>query len=232
ARRDPAAGMGMGHGREQLVLVRNDSGLELPRYGVLGIDGPVIEPVDGEENAEFKRRPTLIGAAITEAADYAGRFVVALAPIRPGELGPAVLRGVTAALINVIDELHTHADTFPNEQLLRSGFTGGAKILWKPPGTGELLAVVETGPVARDRFAARLIEAHAIEGRPFGWLYDWEEVRLQADPVAETFGQYVRPEAAAEAGNGEGNGVGWLASDGRDELRALNRYEAHLSVVH
>ena len=50
-----------------------------------------------------------------------------------------MIRGVTPAVLNVIDEEHSHADTFPDVQSLRTGFTGAAQILCKEPGTGELL---------------------------------------------------------------------------------------------
>lgn len=135
-----------------------------------------------------------------------------------------MIRGVTPVTINVIDEDHSHANTYPDEQVLRSGFTGAARILWKEPGTGELLAVIEMGPADRDRFGARLGAATLIDGRTFGWLYEWEEVRLDGDPFSSTFGQYVRPGGSAAEG--------WLASEGDPAKLAFNRYEAHLSVIH
>ena len=84
--------------------------------------------------------------------------------------------------------------------------------------------MIEIGPADRDRFAARLGTAHLIDGRTFGWLYQWEEVRLDADPFSFSFGQYVRPGGAAAEG--------WLASAGDPARLAFNRYEAHLSVMH
>jgi hypothetical protein len=210
--------------QEHLVLVRNDSGEDLPRFGILGIARPIVEPgTEGNED-EFKRRAAVIGAAITATDEYVGRFVVAREPIASGRIGLAVVRGVTAAMVNVTDNEHGHADTYPNEQLLRSGFTGAARILWKEPGTGQKLAVVEIGPADRDRFAARLGPGHLIDGRTFGWLYEWEEVRLDADPFSFSFGQYVRPSGAAAEG--------WLTSAGHPARLAFNRYEAHLPVMH
>ena len=209
---------------EHLVLVRNDSGADLPRFGVLGINRPIVDPGEDGNPNEFKRRAALIGAAITTTDEYVGRFIVAREPIASGKIGWAVIRGVTPVTINVIDEAHSHADTYPNEQFLRSGFTGAARILWKEPGTGELLAMIEMGPADRDRFAARLGTASLIDGRTFGWLYEWEEVRLDGDPFNSTFGQYVRPGGSVDEG--------WLASDGDPAKLAFNRYEAHLSVIH
>ncbi len=209
---------------EHLVLVRNDSGADLPRFGVLGISGPVVEPGPDGNESEFKRRAAIIGAAITAGDDYLGRFVVATEPIANGKIGWAVIRGVTPVVLNVIDEEHGHADTFADEQTLRTGFTGAARILWKEAGVGERLGLIEMGPADRDRFAARLISASAIDGRPFGWVYEWEEVRLDADALGASFGEYIRPSGSIAEG--------WLSSAGDPAKLAFNRYEAHLSVLH
>jgi hypothetical protein len=221
---DTGAGPALPGAQEHLVLVRNESGADLPRFGILGIDRPIIEPGAEGNTDEFKRRAALIGAAITTTDEFVGRFVVAREPIASGKIGWSVIRGVTPATVNVIDEDHSHADTYAGEQVLRSGFTGAARILWKEPGTGELLALIEMGPADRDRFAARLGTATLIDGRTFGWLYEWEEVRLDGDPFGSTFGQYVRPGGSASEG--------WLASDGDPARLAFNRYEAHLSMIH
>jgi len=217
ALRDPA----LPAAHEHLVWVRNDSGEDLPRFGALGIAGPIIEPGEGGNDDEFKRRTALIGAAITTTDEYVGRFVIAREPIVAGRIGLAVIRGATPAIVNVVDEDHTHADTYPDEQHLRSGFTGAARILWKEDGTGLKLAVIEIGPANRDRFPAKLGDAHLIDGRTFGWLYEWDEVRLDADPASLTFGQYVAPAPGSDA----------LSSSGGPNRLAFNRYEAHLSVM-
>jgi len=221
---DTAAGAALRGPHEHLVLVRNESGADLPRFGILGVDRPIIEPGEDGNPDEFKRRAAVVGAAITPTTEYVGRFVVAREPLAAGKIGWSVIRGVTPAMVNVIDEEHSHADTYPDEQILRSGFTGAARILWKEPGTGELLALIEMGPADRDRFAARLGTATLIDGRTFGWLYEWEEVRLDGDPFSSIFGQYGRPGGSAAEG--------WLASEGDPAKLAFNRYEAHLSVIH
>ena len=206
---------------EHLVFVRNDSAEDLPRFGILGIAGPIILPGEDGNPDEFKRRTALIGMAITATDEYIGRFVVAREPIVAGRIGLAVIRGVTPAIVNVILEEHTHADTYPDEQHLRSGFMGAARILWKEEGVGPKLAVIEIGPADRDRFPAKLGLAHLIDGRTFGWLYEWDEVRLDADPISLTFGQYIQP-------------MGGFTSAGENAALklAFNRYEAHLSVMY
>lgn len=210
---------------DQLVLVRNESGEDLPRFGVLGINGPLIAPGAEGNTDEFKRRTALIGAAITTTDEYIGRFVVAREPIPSGRIGLAMIRGVTPAVVAVVDEEHTHAEAEPDSQILKSGFTGAARILWKEEGTGTKLAIIEIGPRDRDRFPARLLNSFGIDGRTFGWLYAWEEVRLDADPASFTFAQYIKPPPESDAlASGSGGGS--------TTKLAFNRYEAHLSVLY
>ncbi|MHC4083452.1 MAG: hypothetical protein ACYSU2_19240 [Planctomycetota bacterium] len=182
---DTGAGPALPGAQEHLILVRNESGADLPRFGILGIDRPIIEPGAEGNTDEFKRRAALIGAAITTTDEFVGRFVVAREPIASGKIGWSVIRGVTPATVNVIDEDHSHADTYPDEQVLRSGFTGAARILWKEPGTGELLALIEMGPADRDRFAARLGTATLID-----------MAILSARPSASMCGPVARPPTA------------------------------------
>ena len=195
------------------VLIRNESGEDLPQGGVLGLDRPLIDPDDNER--EFQSRVTFVGAAIAEGDDYAGRFAIACEPIPQDTIGRAIIHGTTPALVIVDDEDHGHADTLPGEDKLHSTFTGAARILWKQPGTGEKLAVLDLRPAGRDHFSAMLGQAHPIDGHAFGWLYEWQEVRLDANPASGTFGRYLPP-------------LGGLSSGIAEQRLAFNRFEALL----
>jgi len=222
-------------GRPNVVLVRNESDADLPRFAILGIEGVIIEPgpaEDGYNTAEFKRRPALRGAAITWDDPYAyhGRFVIAREPIPAGKIGYAVIRGITPGIVIIHDEAHTAADTAPGSQYLQSGFAGAARILWKqppdaqppdgPPPNGVIasggearLALLEVGPRDRDRLAVRLGSAQPIAEDRFGWVYPWSERELDGDPASPTYGMYLMPPEA-------------LTDDGIPERMAINRFEA------
>ena len=221
----PASG-----GRPNVVLVRNESEEDLPRFGVLGIEGVIIEPgpaEDGGNDAEFKRRPALRGAAITWDDPYAyhGRFVIAREPIGAGKIGYAVIRGITPAIVIITDEEHTCADTAPGSQVLQSGFSGGARILWKqpaeaPPPDGLIvrdgearLALLEVGPRDRDRLPVRLGKAELIAQDRWGWRYPWSQRFMDGDPASPTYGLYFTPPEPLE-------------SAGVPERMAINRFEA------
>jgi len=128
-----------------IVLVRND--IDPPqaadRFWVLGIDGPVISPMDNLD--EFSNRVVLSGA-VPWISTYRGRFVVLLEPLAAGAIGLGVVAGVCPVKVYVNDENHQFADV-QNDTCgyLWSGASGAAQILWKESGTGQKWAIVRLG---------------------------------------------------------------------------------------
>lgn len=118
----------------ELVLIRNDSGGDLERYDILGIDGGVIISPDDNE-PEFLARAALVGVEATEAA-HAGRFAILQAPLADGKIGPAICSGLTACRIDYTGG-HQFADVVDGDATqLKSGDSGGALILGVD-GTGD-----------------------------------------------------------------------------------------------
>ena len=76
--RAPSASAG---DQRTVVLVRNDAETNVPRFGVLGVDGPLIGPEENDD--EFSARVALRGA-IPAIADHFGRFAITLEPIPAG----------------------------------------------------------------------------------------------------------------------------------------------------
>ena len=129
------------HG-QTIVLVKNASGSDLPRFGVLEITGVVFSPTDDADG--FKSGPVLSGVA--PSGNLVGNFVVAMDPIAAGELGRAVVGGLSVAYLNVIDAAHEYADTASGvTATLRTCPAGAARIIWKESGTGSKWAVVRIG---------------------------------------------------------------------------------------
>ena len=148
-RRSKGEGLGLGADIPQaflqgdVVRVKNASGSDAPRFGVLGIDGVLFTPEDNED--EFKRRVTLRG--VTPDEDYhQGKFVLLLEPIPDGKFGMAALTGVFPAKLNVQSEGDGYADVEDGVMSrLLTGTTGAAQVLWKESGTGEKWGVVRLG---------------------------------------------------------------------------------------
>jgi hypothetical protein len=128
------------------ILVRNDSGGDIPRFGVLGLDGPIIEP--GDNLASFQNQPAFSGST-PAAGTHEGRFALVQQPLASGAIGPAIVDGLSVARVNVADASHTYADIADGDatQLLSSA-AGSARILWAAPGTGTQWALVSLGHAA------------------------------------------------------------------------------------
>lgn len=140
-----------GSGREAIIIrVRNDSGADVPRCGVLGLDGPVFTPDDSEES--FLSRATF--KATTPDIDlHRRRYCVLLDPAKSGQFARAFLAGVCQVRVNLIDPTHEFANVEDNSRArLKSSRYGHAQILWTEADgayyaydTGEMWALVRLG---------------------------------------------------------------------------------------
>jgi hypothetical protein len=100
-----------------IVLVRNESGADSERFDVLGIEGPIIERVDNEE--EFKQRVAL--RSRVPSAPRPGKFAIMLEPTKDQAIvracldGACVVRqGVLVVLVRVAQRecVHVLAEQF------------------------------------------------------------------------------------------------------------------------
>lgn len=185
-----------------VVHVRNDSGGDLSRFQVLGIDSPVIAPSDDE--LTFLNQ--VIVSGVTPDVDlHTNLFVVLLDSLGDGKIGRAVLSGLCPVVVDVSDEAHLYADvTDAQSGYLTSGTTGAAQILWKESGTGPVWALVRLG----------------VPPNPFGYEslvstpVDQCAVIDESNPDATlTFGTYPLGVEVR------------VTSDDNDELRLLIRFD-------
>lgn len=114
------------------VKIRNDSGADVERFGIMKLNGVVISR---EENSRaFKNQPVLIGEATGTPPQT---FVVAQRPILEDKIGLCMIAGVTPVQIDVIEANDEWADVISADSTkLRSQPFGSAKILYKEAGTG------------------------------------------------------------------------------------------------
>jgi len=177
-----------------IVLVRNDSGDDLSRYTVLGIDSPIIDP---EANLDgFKNRVAVVGVTPSED-DHVGKFVVLLEPLKSGAIGMAYGAGVCPVKIDVPgeDAEYPYADIVDGQTAnLEAKHYGAAAILWRAGGTGVQWALVRLGPpMPAFVFPVDLEQAGGEQGdeeNPATWTYD------VSDPVTEdTLAEGVDPTA-------------------------------------
>jgi hypothetical protein len=117
-----------------LCYVQNNSGADLDRFNVVGLDVPIILPSDNPDT--FAAHLTFSGLTPTTAA-HTGKFAVLLEPCAQGNVATAVLSGVCPVKLNVTATGDTLADVDDGSAAdLKTGASGAAKILWKESGTG------------------------------------------------------------------------------------------------
>lgn len=127
------------------ILVKNTSGADVARFGILGIDSILFLPNDNLTT--FHNQPCL--TCIEPTVLHTGKFVVLLEPIRDNEIGLAAIAGVTAVQVargNIVDEWADVTDG--DATILTSGPIGTAKILYPIAGegdTGTQWALVQLG---------------------------------------------------------------------------------------
>ena len=129
--------------QEGIILVKNNSGGDCPRFGILGIDGVLHDPTANLD--QFKNNAAIVGITPSEV-NHKGKFVILTEPIKNGLIGRARISGISCVQVNVVSESHTHADVQEGQTgHLKSGTSGLAMILWKESGTGVKWALVRIG---------------------------------------------------------------------------------------
>ena len=152
-----------------MVFVRNAMGGAVPRFGALVLSDTVIPHDSASEEIECET-PAFDGVPAEEEGDEeegkekeSRPFAVAVEPIASGEIGRALVFGVTPAKVDVVHEEDACAEPVPGSSTgaMRSTNVGYARIVWKEDGTGEKWCFLRLGasePRADDKsigFAVR-----------------------------------------------------------------------------
>ncbi len=111
------------------VLIQNNTGEDLERFDIVGVDAAVIKPDNNP--VEFATR-RIMSSAIPTVKDYWGRFAIMTVPVAKTKFGLACISGIYIALVDVLKETHIFADVKTDEvNHLKSDDSGAAQILWK-----------------------------------------------------------------------------------------------------
>ena len=149
-RQGPQGAPGMPIFRQaDIVLVKNASGADVPRFGVLGISGVIVTPADSLE--EFQSQVALTGVTPTTAS-HTGKFLICIEPLAPNAIGRAWVSGVCYAQVDVTNETDRYADVRNNDRAkLRTLAAGTARILFtESAGTGTKWCVLRIGESGDD----------------------------------------------------------------------------------
>jgi len=169
------------------IWVKNDSGGNLVRSAIVGIDlaAPVFSPATQLD--QFLAWPVVSGVAPAQAKP----FVILSEPVASGNVGRACIYGVCPALVNVISSGHRFADLEVDEELvsstrLASGDRGAARIIAKAgSSTGEQWCILSLGDSGADTFQVKLYRSTSDPGAA-GDKTSKCTIRYQAWDMADT----------------------------------------------
>lgn len=126
------------HRLPHFVFVKNFTGTDVPRFGVLGFSDVVVDPSGGtltgtdfesDSAREFVRRPVLAG--VVPQSIHAQKFGVLLEPAAPDAIVRAAVSGVFACRVHKITREHGFASVKPGDPTqLVTRDCGLVQLLW------------------------------------------------------------------------------------------------------
>lgn len=117
-----------------ICYVRNDTAFTCDAFTVLGLNGPVITRADND--VEFRNSITFKGVT-PDSDEHTGKYCILQEPIKSGEIGRAVMSGVSWCQLNITADTDTAAEIEDGTRsYLKTGGSGSAKILYMESGTG------------------------------------------------------------------------------------------------
>lgn len=125
-----------------IILARNNTGGDVPRWGVMRINGIEINPTTNDRSRRsFEEMPCIVGSMPN--ATTGSKFVIAVEPIKADKIGRVCAAGIVQAKVNFTSDKHTRAKpkANSNSQLESSG-GGPAVILWSAGTSGEQWALI------------------------------------------------------------------------------------------
>lgn len=134
---------------QNTVLIRNKSGHDVPRFGVLGISGVEIDPSvdDGKYEKQFAMRPVLTG--VTPAAAHRDKFVVMLEPVKDDAVALGAIGGIIPCKVELKGGNHKYAQAKVDDrtQLESTSKCGAVRLVWvQGQPTGASGPTAPTGP--------------------------------------------------------------------------------------
>ena len=112
------------------ILVKNTTGSDLTRFGIVGIDTPTITAPTSIEDWDGVR---VFDGETPTASSF---IAITQEPILNGYVGRAVVVGLTPVLVNITNAAHGYCVPGTSLTQLDSAAAGGTKILWKSVASG------------------------------------------------------------------------------------------------
>lgn len=133
--------------RTPIVRVQNGTASPVERWGILAINGPIIDP--DVNAAGFQKQVAFAGAAVT--TDTVNRFVICQTPLAVDAIGPCVASGVSICLVDSEVETgdYVKAEADNTTYLVKADGGSCCEVLYTIPGDyetyGGKFAIVRLG---------------------------------------------------------------------------------------
>lgn len=175
-----------------VVLLRNDTVFNLDRFSVLGLGDAIITPSD---NLEAFQQQIALRGELPAASSHTGKFGILQAPIRSGDIGPAVITGATVCrLSGSTGQDYADVETNNTSELV-TGQTGAARVVYEGADLGGYrYGMVIIGAGSSGCASQSAILDVSVLGSPTGGTFD---IDLQVDGTTETMTFAYNATAAA-----------------------------------
>lgn len=169
-----------GFGRQPFVCkIKNNSGADVGRYGILGIDGPLFDKVANEKyflggELQFK--------GVKPKAEHAGRTAHCLGPIKQGKIGLAIVPNAVQCQVDIVTATDRFASIIDDDLVkLKSGRMGTYPMVPAETGTGTKWAIVFLVSVS----GPRIIHGQAV-GVVTGGGFTIDNITVRRGPDPRT----------------------------------------------
>lgn len=124
-----------------VVLVKNQSGLTIPRFGVVVVNQALLSPA----SAAFKNDTPVFQALRYQYSSIWKVLGIMQEPLKNGRIGKALVCGITPAVVNIVNAGRYAVPDLDNPFVLKSAHEGAFKIAWQPSGSGEQYCMLAVG---------------------------------------------------------------------------------------
>jgi hypothetical protein len=157
-------------GPQLVVHVRNDTGADLPDFGVVTLSDSLLAGTDAEQSQRDTREgPVLKG--LVPAADTV--IAVTQEPIRKDAIGRATVLGVTPCKLLVNAAGHTAARAIVGDSAKLGSAGDGAPVIYKAAPSGETWAVILLGGGSGGLLRGKLDDTQSYQGSAVMSVWAW-----------------------------------------------------------
>ena len=162
AGRSPTLSPGFDYGK---VLVKNESGETVPRFGIIGLEESRITGLSKTRILEQFKQAIVFKGRKPDFPDDVSRFAVMLQRTANNKWGEALIAGMTQCQVNYTTAAETEDRKFAditgdNVDYLTATGGGKAQVLWREGGSGEQWALILLGPPVNPILLGKTTTAH------------------------------------------------------------------------